>query len=117
MDVESPPFTYIRIIPPSLLAARQLLSDNIAAERAVIANYTKRIDQALEFGDKGLAIRLESMLSDGDRSPGGTGTARTLALFGGRRDTMLGHLNAADTGPARQHDTSGSFGPLPVGSS
>ncbi len=63
MDVESPPFTCIRIIPRSLLAARELLSDNIAAERAVIANYTKRIDQALEFGDKGLAIRLESMLS------------------------------------------------------
>ena len=50
--------------PTELLASRQLLTDNIAAERAVIANYTKRIDQALEFGDKGLAIRLESMLSD-----------------------------------------------------
>ena len=49
--------------PAELVAARQLLSDNIAAERAVIANYSRRIDQALEFGDKGLAIRLEEILA------------------------------------------------------
>jgi bacterioferritin (cytochrome b1) len=49
--------------PKDLVGARQLLSDNIAAERQVIANYTRRIDQALEFGDKGLAIRLENILS------------------------------------------------------
>src|SRR5918911_856290 len=49
--------------PQDLVGARQLLSDNIAAERQVIANYTRRIDQALEFGDKGLAIRLEGILS------------------------------------------------------
>jgi hypothetical protein len=49
--------------PKDLVGSRQLLSDNIAAERQVIANYTKRIDQALEFGDKGLAIRLEGILS------------------------------------------------------
>lgn len=49
--------------PKDLVASRQLLSDNIEAERQVIANYTRRIDQALEFGDKGLAIRLESILS------------------------------------------------------
>jgi bacterioferritin (cytochrome b1) len=49
--------------PQDLVNPRQLLSDNIAAERQVIANYTRRIDQALEFGDKGLAIRLEAILS------------------------------------------------------
>jgi bacterioferritin len=49
--------------PKDLVGARQLLSDNITAERQVIANYTRRIDQALEFGDKGLAIRLEGILS------------------------------------------------------
>lgn len=49
--------------PKDLLNSRQLLSDNIAAERQIIANYTRRIDQALEFGDKGLAIRLEGILS------------------------------------------------------
>jgi hypothetical protein len=41
-----------------------LLSENIDAERRVIANYARRIDQALEFGDKGLAIRLEGILSE-----------------------------------------------------
>jgi bacterioferritin len=49
--------------PKDLVGSRQLLGDNIAAERQVIANYTRRIDQALEFGDKGLAIRLEGILS------------------------------------------------------
>jgi bacterioferritin len=49
--------------PKDLTSARDLLSDNITAERQVIANYTRRIDQALEFGDKGLAIRLENILS------------------------------------------------------
>ena len=49
--------------PEDLVSPRQLLSDNIAAERQVITNYTRRIDQALEFGDKGLAIRLEGILS------------------------------------------------------
>jgi bacterioferritin (cytochrome b1) len=39
------------------------LQENIAAERKIISNYAKRIDQASEFGDKGLAIRLENMLS------------------------------------------------------
>ena len=51
-------------LPNDLVASRQLLSENIAAERQVIANYTRRIDQALEFGDKGLAIRLEGILSE-----------------------------------------------------
>ena len=50
-------------IPPELGAARQLLDENIAAERKIISNYAKRIDQASEFGDKGLAIRLENMLA------------------------------------------------------
>ena len=50
-------------LPAPLGAARELLQENIAAERKIISNYTKRIDQASEFGDKGLAIRLENMLS------------------------------------------------------
>jgi bacterioferritin len=50
-------------LPAQLGAARELLQENIAAERKIISNYAKRIDQASEFGDKGLAIRLESMLS------------------------------------------------------
>jgi len=44
-------------------AGRQLLQENIAAERKIISNYARRIDQAAEFGDKGLVIRLEDMLA------------------------------------------------------
>ena len=50
-------------VPGELGAARQLLQENIAAEREIISNYSKRIDQASEFGDKGLVIRLEDMLA------------------------------------------------------
>jgi len=50
-------------MPAELRAPRELLQENIAAERKIISNYAKRIDQASEFGDKGLAIRLENMLS------------------------------------------------------
>lgn len=50
-------------MPAEFGAARELLQQNIAAERKIINNYAKRIDQAAEFGDKGLAIRLENMLA------------------------------------------------------
>jgi bacterioferritin len=50
-------------LPAELGPARQLLQENIAAERKIISNYAKRIDQAAEFGDKGLVIRLEDMLA------------------------------------------------------
>ena len=50
-------------VPAELVAARDLLQDNIAGERKIISNYAKRIDQAAEFGDKGLVIRLEDMLA------------------------------------------------------
>jgi len=50
-------------MPAEVAAARDLLQQNIAAERKIISNYARRIDQAAEFGDKGLAIRLENMLS------------------------------------------------------
>src|ERR1043166_5958260 len=50
-------------MPAELKAPRELLQENILAERKIISNYAKRIDQASEFGDKGLAIRLENMLS------------------------------------------------------
>ena len=50
-------------MPADFGAARELLQQNIAAERKIINNYTRRIDQAAEFGDKGLAIRLENMLA------------------------------------------------------
>ncbi len=50
-------------MPQEVAAARELLQQNIAAERKIISNYAKRIEQAAEFGDKGLAIRLENILS------------------------------------------------------
>jgi bacterioferritin len=50
-------------VPAELAAARDLLQENIAGERKIISNYAKRIDQAAEFGDKGLVIRLEDMLA------------------------------------------------------
>ena len=50
-------------LPAELGAARELLQENIAGERKIIRNYAKRIDQASEFGDKGLVIRLENMLA------------------------------------------------------
>ena len=50
-------------LPAELGPARQLLQENIAAERKIINNYAKRIDQAAEFGEKGLVIRLEDMLA------------------------------------------------------
>jgi hypothetical protein len=49
--------------PAELTAPRQLLDENIAAERKIITNYAKRIEQAAEFGDKGLVIRLEDILA------------------------------------------------------
>jgi bacterioferritin len=39
-------------LPAPLGAARELLQENIAAERKILSNYSKRIDQASEFGDK-----------------------------------------------------------------
>jgi bacterioferritin len=50
-------------MPAEFGAARELLQQNIAAEKKIIGNYARRIDQAAEFGDKGLAIRLENMLA------------------------------------------------------
>src|ERR671919_2773465 len=49
--------------PPELGAARELLQENSAGERKIIGNYSKRIEQASELGDKGLMIRLEDMLA------------------------------------------------------
>jgi bacterioferritin len=50
-------------VPPVLAASRQLLDENITAERKIIGNYARGIDQASEFGDRGLVIRLEDILA------------------------------------------------------
>jgi bacterioferritin len=50
-------------MPEEVVAAREVLQQNIAGEKKIIGNYTRRIDQAAEFGDKGLVIRLENILA------------------------------------------------------
>jgi bacterioferritin len=51
-------------MPKAVDNARQMLAEDIAAERKAVANYTQRIEQAEAFGDKGLVIRLEDMLAE-----------------------------------------------------
>lgn len=50
-------------MPAALDNARQLLPENIAAEKKAVAQYTRRIEQAADYGDKGLVIRLEDLLA------------------------------------------------------
>ena len=53
---------------PSPVAAaasnREMLQAVLAAERRAVENYTRRAQQADEFGDKGLAVQLEDMVRD-----------------------------------------------------
>jgi bacterioferritin len=51
-------------MPKKVRSAKQMLEENVAAERSVVASYTERIQQADEFGDKGLVIRLEDILAE-----------------------------------------------------
>jgi bacterioferritin len=51
------------VLPAPLEAARQLLPENIAAEKRAVAHYSRRIEQAADYGDKGLVIRLEELLA------------------------------------------------------
>jgi bacterioferritin len=51
-------------MPKKCKNAKEMLEENIAAERKVIANYSERIKQAEELGDKGLVIRLEDQLAE-----------------------------------------------------
>ena len=51
-------------MPQPVKSAKQMLEEDIEAERKVIANYGKRIQQAEAVGDKGLVIRLEDILAE-----------------------------------------------------
>jgi len=51
-------------MPKKLKTAREMLQAGIAAEREIIANYTERIKQAEEAGERGLVIRLEDMIAE-----------------------------------------------------
>ena len=43
---------------------REMLEAGAAAERQAISDYTQRIQDAEEFGDKGLVVQLEDILRD-----------------------------------------------------
>ena len=49
---------------PSVSTNREMLEAVLAAERRATSDYTKRAEQADEFGDKGLAVQLEDMVRD-----------------------------------------------------
>ena len=51
-------------MPKKVKSAKEMLEDNAAKEREIVASYAERIKQAEEFGDKGLVIRLEDMLAE-----------------------------------------------------
>jgi bacterioferritin len=51
-------------MPKKVKSAKEMLEENAAAERSVVASYTERIKEAEEFGDKGLVIRLEDILAE-----------------------------------------------------
>lgn len=51
-------------MPKRVRSAKEMLEEDAAAERQVVASYNQRIKQAEEFGDKGLVIRLEDILAE-----------------------------------------------------
>ena len=57
------PATVPAPVPPAA-NNREMLEAILAAERQAIVDYTKRAEEADEFGDKGLAVQLEDMVRD-----------------------------------------------------
>ena len=51
-------------MPKRVKSAKDMITINIAAERKAIKNYAARIQQAQDFGDRGLVIRLEDILAE-----------------------------------------------------
>jgi bacterioferritin len=49
---------------PAAMSNREMLAAVLEAERRARADYTKRARQAEEFGDKGLQVELENIVSD-----------------------------------------------------
>ena len=52
------------MMPKRAKNAKDMITRDVAAERKAIKNYTARIQQAQEFGDRGLVIRLEDILAE-----------------------------------------------------
>jgi bacterioferritin len=57
------PTTTPRPVPPAR-TNREMLEAALAAERQATQDYTRRAEEALAFGDKGLAVQLENMVLD-----------------------------------------------------
>jgi bacterioferritin len=57
------PVTVPRSVP-STTSPREMLENVLAAERQAIADYKERAEQAEEYGDKGLAAHLETIVED-----------------------------------------------------
>ena len=57
------PTTQPAPVPPAA-SNREMLEQVLKAERQAIADYTRRAEEADEFGDKGLAVQLEDMVRD-----------------------------------------------------
>ncbi len=51
-------------MPVKMKSAKEMLIEDVAAERKIIANYTRHIQMAEELGEKGLVIRLEDILAE-----------------------------------------------------
>jgi len=49
---------------PAAATAKEMLESVLAAERQAIADYKTRAEQAAEFGDRGLATHLETIVED-----------------------------------------------------
>ena len=49
---------------PATTSPREMLENVLAAERQAIADYKERAEQAQEYGDKGLAAHLETIVED-----------------------------------------------------
>ncbi len=49
---------------PAAAGPREMLENVLAAERQAMADYKERSEQALEFGDNGLATQLETFVED-----------------------------------------------------
>lgn len=57
------PTTEPRPVPPAS-DAKEMLENVLAAEKEAIADYSARVDQAEEAGERGLAIQLEDIVMD-----------------------------------------------------
>src|SRR5262249_32458169 len=51
-------------MPKKAKSAKEMLTEDVALERKVLASYAERIQQAEAFGDRGLVNRLEDILAE-----------------------------------------------------